>query len=347
LSADGKGSILSIRTSSGDHPAEDVTAYVLDISAADRPIHELDLKWESNSESFVTTISIDASNDLTHWQTIIAAATLAKLRYGEHQLEQNRIALPDRKAEYLRLSWSAGKQGARLSAIKAVFSSVISEPNRSNAILTGTSVKAGYEFDTRGLFPADRVNVILPQKNSIAQITLKSRANLSADWKIRYRGVFHNLSVQGNSLKNTPVLLNPIVTDRYWRMESDDSGGMGTGIPRLEIAWISHELVFLARGDAPFQLAYGSARIGSSQARTDKLFDNISQQEQYELVKQAIPGQETELSGSDMLKPLPPPFPWKKFLLWAVLLAGVGILAWMAWLLYQQMNKESDRKDDL
>ena len=345
LSADGKGSILSIRTNSGEHPGGDISAYILDISMADRPIHELDLKWESNSESFVTTVSLDASNDLTHWQSIIAAATLTKLRYGEHQLEQNRIALPDRKARYLRLSWSAGKQGARLYSVKAEFSPMISEPDRNRMMLEGASVKAGYEFDTQGLFPTDRINVILPQKNSIARITLKSRANSNSEWKIRHRGVFHNLSVQGTMLKNTPVLLNPVITDRYWRIESDDSGGMGTGIPQLEIAWIPHELVFLARGDAPFQLAYGSARIGSSQSGTGRLFDNISQQEQYELVKQAIPGQETELSGSDMLKPLPPPFPWKTFLLWTILTAGVGILAWMAWRLYQQMNKESDRKD--
>lgn len=342
LSGDGKGSILSIQTSAGDLTAGNVTAYILDTSTIDRQIHELELGWESSSDSFVTTVSIDYSNDLTNWIRMINAATLAKFLYGQHQLEQRRITLSGGKAKYLRMSWAAGKQGSQLFSVKALFSPITSEQNRMTSSLIGKPASdkpSVYQFDTQGFFPTDRINLILPQKNSIAQITLKSRANLSSEWKIRYQGVFYNLSVQGSVLNNSPIFLNSAITDRYWRLESDDNIGMGAGIPQLEISWIPHDLLFLARGEAPFQLAYGSSKIKASDTHIDKLFDSVKQ---YDLVQKASPGIEFELSGKDMLKPAPLPVPWKKFVLWTVLLIGVGVLGWMSLRLYRQMSKDSE-----
>ncbi len=338
LSADGRGSILSIQAKSG--AGGNVRAYIIDASAADRAISELEAEWRNEGESFVTTVSVESGDDLTHWRTLVNAATLAKLQYGEHRLDQNRIILPVRKAKYLRISWSAGRQGLELTKLKALFSPVTAEPDRSEIVVSGTAAKDkphAYEFDLKGLFPADRINLSLPQRNSLTQAVLKSRATLKEEWKIRHRGLFYNLIVEDNPLNNAPVSLSPAISDRYWRLETDDSGGMGSGIPLLKISWIPHHLVFLARGEAPFQLVYGSTKIKVPEASMDRLFDNIGK-DQTHLVKKAIPGNETEIGGADNLKPQSPPFPWKKFLLWAVLLVGVLILAWMAYFLYQQMN---------
>jgi len=112
----------------------------------------------------------------------------------------------------------------------------------------------------------------------------------------------------------------------------------------LKISWIPHHLVFLARGEAPYQLAYGSAKIKSPEASMDRLFDSIGK-EQTHLVRKVLPGNETEIGGANNLIPQAPPFPWKKFLLWAVLVVGVLILAWMACLLYRQMNASDKGKN--
>jgi len=347
LSSDGRGSILSIHANTGTQPGENVKAYIIDASATDRAISELEADWRNEGESFVTTVSVESGDDLTHWRTLVNAATLARLQYGEHRLDQNRIVLPVRRAKYLRISWSAGRQGVELTKLKALFSPITSEPDRSEIAISGTAAKDrhySYEFDLKGLFPADRINLILPQRNSLTQAVLKSRANSKEEWKIRHRGLFYNLIVEDNALNNAPVSLTPAISDRYWRLETDDSGGMGSGIPLLKISWIPHNLVFLARGEAPFQLAYGSAKIKSPEASMDRLFDNIGKNQTH-LIKKAIPGNETEIGGADKLKPQEPPFPWKKFLLWAVLVVGVLILAWMAYFLYRQMNAPDKREN--
>lgn len=340
LSADGRGSILSIQTKSGTQPTENIRAYIIDASAADRAVSELEADWRNEGESFVTTVSVECSDDLTHWQTLVSAATLARLQYGEHRLAQNRIVLPARKAKYLRISWSAGRQSFELNSVKALFSPITAEPDRSEISVSGIAAKDKpntYEFDLKGLFPADRINLSLPQRNSLTQAVLKSRANSKEEWKIRHRGLFYNLSVEGNALNNVPVSLSPALSDRYWRLETDDSGGMGSGIPVLKISWIPHRLIFLARGEAPFQLAYGSTKVRAPEASMDRLFDSIGGNQTH-LVRNVLPGNEVEIGGADNLKPQTPPFPWKKFLLWAVLIIGVLVLAWMAWLLYGQMN---------
>ena len=38
------------------------------------------------------------------------------------------------------------------------------------------------------------------------------------------------------------------------------------------------------------------------------------------------------------LRPLPPPVPWQRYLLWALLIGGVLVLLAMAVRLYRQMN---------
>ncbi|HAO20369.1 MAG TPA: hypothetical protein DCQ37_07745 [Desulfobacteraceae bacterium] len=340
LSADGRGSILSIQANSGSQPSQNIRAYIIDASAADRAISELEAEWRNEGESFVTTVSVESGNDLTHWQTLVNAATLAKLQYGEHRLDQNRIVLPAKKAKYLRISWSAGRQGVELTKLNALFSPVTAEPDRAEIAVSGAAAKDkphAYEFDLKGLFPADRINLSLPQRNSLTQAVLKSRATPKEEWKIRHRGLFYNLIVEDNPLNNAPVSLSPAISDRYWRLETDDSGGMGSGMPLLRISWIPHHLVFLARGEAPFQLVYGSTKIKAPEASMDRLFDSIGKNQTH-LVRKVLPGNETEIGGADNLKPQAPPFPWKKFMLWAVLIVGVLILAWMAYFLYRQMN---------
>jgi hypothetical protein len=55
-------------------------------------------------------------------------------------------------------------------------------------------------------------------------------------------------------------------------------------------------------------------------------------------IKRAVVGKRIELGGEQALQPAPRGLPWKKLLLWGVLLLGVGVLAFMARSLVQEMK---------
>ena len=73
-------------------------------------------------------------------------------------------------------------------------------------------------------------------------------------------------------------------------------------------------------------LAYGSARIAPEEQKqgANGVLAQIMGGERNELIRNATALPETVLGGEEMLVPAPLPTPWKTYLLWAVLVIGVG-----------------------
>lgn len=132
----------------------------------------------------------------------------------------------------------------------------------------------------------------------------------------------------------------PATTDRYWRIQVEgSSGGLGAGIPQLEVGWLPHRLVFVARGPGPFRLAFGSSREGLCNLRDDALLATLQDRQQGKIrPASATAGPVETLGGAAALRPRIAPATWKRWLLWGALILGVGMLAGMAYRLYRQME---------
>jgi len=54
------------------------------------------------------------------------------------------------------------------------------------------------------------------------------------------------------------------VSDRYWRL-APEGGSTGDPLspPTLALGWTPHELRFVAQGEPPYTVAFGSAAVGS------------------------------------------------------------------------------------
>src|SRR4029434_2346674 len=122
----------------------------------------------------------------------------------------------------------------------------------------GRAEKPGeYVFDAGGYFPIDRARLHLPEPNTVVQEELFARNRGDQPWRQVTRGVAYRLR-RGEGEVTSPELTMGTTTDRYWLVRVDErGGGLGTGVPKLEIGWVPHQLVFAARGAPPFQLAYG------------------------------------------------------------------------------------------
>ncbi|MCP4115804.1 MAG: DUF3999 domain-containing protein [Desulfobacteraceae bacterium] len=347
----GDGAIINVESDAArtGKPPE-LSGYLIDATGHEKQIHKLHINWQAKEENFVTTVSVEYSNDLTRWSPLVPRATLVQMQFSGHEITQKRLQLPPGTAQYLRLSWPAGRDGIEVKEILAVEQTGKPERKREWTPLKGTPGPddnnkqiTAYEYHSPGRLPVDRVRFRFAEKNTLVKATLFSRPDPEATWRHRQRGIFYDLSFDHTTLVLDTISLDQS-SDRFWRVELEGipSGDPGD-IPVIELGWQPHELLFVARGKGPFMLAYGSARLGREELNSSPagLLAQVMGRDGDALLKEAALLPKNVLGGPDLLVPEPPPLPWKKWLLWGVLVAGVGIIARMALSLGKGMNKES------
>ena len=98
-------------------------------------------------------------------------------------------------------------------------------------------------------------------------------------------------------------------------------------------------MTFLARGSGPYMLAMGGHDVVSAEQPVEQLLRALDQKNDIIYPVAVAVGERMVLGGEDRLKPGPPPVPWRKLVLWSVLVGGVLLLAGMAVGLMRQMSK--------
>jgi hypothetical protein len=341
---DRTGSIVNV-TTDGAVSTRKVVAYLLDASLLDRPVSALEVELQPIAEGSVIKVTVESSNDLEHWTTMMTGATIIRLRYGDRSLERRTIELEPVKAKYFRLSSPDSIEMPQLKGVIArLAASAIEMPRQWKEVPAAAKNEKPdeYSFDTAGHMPVDRIRVILPQDNTLVSATFYSRTDTGKPWIPRQSSLLYRLRIKGMDVTGPDIVLPP-VTDRYWLMRVEHGGGgLGNGIPQLRFGWVPEKLVFVARGNAPFTLAYGSARARLDAGQGEALLTRFRELQQGNTVTRvAVTGPQMVLGGAAVLRPAITPQNWKSAVLWAALALGVALLAWMATRLFKQLDKSS------
>lgn len=335
------GSIIRLVPRQGAVVAETaaVPAYIIDMSRLDRTVDELEFDLAGGEGAYIRRIALEYSNDLNSWHSLVGDATLARLDYGGRSLHKNTVKLPNRRSKYLRIHWLDDAGGLQIKRVRATLNTVHSSRDRSWSEVDG-SVSSGnentYDFDTRGVFPVDRANVVLPEDNTLIEAVLRSRPDPGVPWRTRYSGLFYALRVKGSQLESGPVSLEPR-PDRYWQLQVKTRDGLGARPPKLRFAWVPNDLYFLARGEGPYTLAFGNGRIGPPGRPIEALMNVLGDDQAAALTGVAQTGKAVSLMGKRALKP-ELSIPWERILLWGVLVVGVVVIAVMAMRQFRQLN---------
>jgi len=250
--------------------------------------------------------------------------------------------------------------GAELDALRAEPGDARIDVARQWETVSGRLVadKTGdYAFDMQGVFPADRVRFELPQANTVVQVELFSRARNDAPWRPVTRGTAYRLRRDGAEVSSPDFAMSENA-DRYWLLRVDQKGGgLGTGEPKLLLGWVPNEIVWVARGNPPFTLAYGSRDAKPSAYTIESLIPGYrrdadldaklasTEQSSAASVKAVEADAPAVLGGQRALEER---IDVKRWTLWAALVLGVALLGWMAWRLLKQMDKakSSQRRPD-
>ncbi len=345
------GHIIDIKNRAGGR-GQRVVAYLLDLSRLNQAVQALNLSWLPSDKGFIRAVNVAKSNDLRRWQRLATKSTVASLKYGGRRLERRSIKLGDVRARYLRLSWSGKTAPFRLDGVQAIPVNRYAERPRHWTALTAqlaTDKPGEYVYDLGGLMPIDRLRINLAERDTLVSAQLFSRNGPDETWAFRAGGLLYQLTIGGKSLNNADFIIRPAGA-RYWRLAVDRTeGGVGRSAPSLVMGWLPQQLVFVARGQGPFKLAYGSARptIQPTASTVDSLLQRYRSESSDDLgLRPARPGAPRTLGGLTALQPPPPPVSWKKWLLWLILGAGVVLLGWMAWRWLHQLGSPAECLDE-
>jgi Protein of unknown function (DUF3999) len=329
---------ISVATRDGEATEERLLGgYVLDASALEEPLMALAFALPAAGPPTMH-VRVDASDDLANWRTVVTDATLVNLEYAGRRLTRDRVEFPPTKAGYFRLSWSPGRPAMEFTSVKGEFGDrAVEVPRQWREVICtpAPSAESDFECDLGGPFPVDRVAVDLAQVNSVVPAQFFARASPKDPWQPLASAVFYRLQQPGGEISNAPLAIGAH-GQRYWLVRIDPrSGGLGVDAPRASFGWQPQEVVFAARGAAPFVLAYGSRAATSGALPIATLVPG------YDIAKGlpanigvARQGAPVPLGGMQRMRE---PIDTKRWLLWASLVLAAMVLGWMAWRLSREM----------
>ena len=323
-----EGTLVEVQPQGEIEAGEEVLrGWLLDTSAITAPLDQLILDWSTEREGF-QRFSIEASNDLQHWQRW-GEGQVARLSFADELVEQRVVTLPGRTARYLRLLWSTPQSAPTLTSAQLVSTRPGVLPLSWSPTINGRVEKPGvYVWQLPVALPLERMKVDIAQPNSLAPATLYARRDSNAPWQMIDSGLLYRLTQNGQDAVQDEMELPGNVVQQL-KLEVDDrGGGLGKDAPKLSFAVRATQLVFLARGAPPYSLAIGNDKIEGASLPLTTLVPGVTPEKAASFGKASLavapaPAMTPALpvaSGPD----------WKRIGLWSVLVLGVVFLGWMA-----------------
>lgn len=331
------GRLISLQSRHRGVSGSAAESWLFDLSALRQPAQALLLEWPVPANGFSTEARLEGSDDLKAWQAL-ATAPLLDLAFGGQRLQQKRVPFPASRFRYLRLMTRQPLPALSAAAVDTLPAAALVPERWLEVPGRAGDAPGEYVFDLGARLVATRLELKLPQPNTVAPVEWLVRERQRDDWRSVTRATLYRLRRDGADMAS-PALATGTQAGRYWLLRVDPrAGGLGSGTPVLRLAWRPSQLVFLVRGTPPFTLAFGQRDAAPVQLPLASLLPGYRPGMEADLPL-ASTGPAIPLGGRNAPAPgaedaTPPD--WKRWLLWGILLLGVGLLAAMARSLLRQ-----------
>jgi len=334
------GEVIDIQSGGTEHNANQrLVGYLLDLREWKQAIETLKFSWKAGEDiSFIRKLELSVSDDLSNWKSVSQDNTLVNLSYQKNILIEDTLKLSIASAKYLRVIYADNKPGLEINNITVsnTQSSLKNEINWKRSVVSqhgdSEKTKAGeYYFNHELKTTLNKLRVKLPENNTVVKVNVFSRANKDNIWRHRGSAVLYRLSVDGINIQHTDISVNSS-RDTQWKLQIDQQGGgIGSGLPEIYLAWQPQQLVFVARGQAPYTLVWGSARVPPVTQDASKILVGVNQKSITSMLANAI-WLDNTVSNVNLrsLETANKPVNWRQWFLWAVLVIAALLLIWMA-----------------
>jgi hypothetical protein len=202
-------------------------------------------------------------------------------------------------------------------------------PSAKDTKETNTAASRGVDFDLGGPLPIAGIDLQWTSGTHVAPVRAWGRSRGDEAWRELGAAVFYRLDRQG-AVSNSPTW--PLRTNaRYLRVVPDErAAALDPAQLRLRVQAELAHLVFATQGQAPYRMQIGSADATTAALPIAALVPSLG--DERGRFGAATVGDWTEIAGAarrdDAKQREAALRPW---LLWAVLIGGVVVLAFMVW----------------
>ncbi|WP_010464603.1 DUF3999 domain-containing protein [Acidovorax radicis] len=343
--------------------AQTVRGALLDARSVQLPVARMALDADLPAGQPVT-FTVQASRDLKNWRplaetvlyradaagtpTTTTAPSAAPGRLGSEHIDLQRADLKD---HYLRVTWGDAAvtlRGATLATSRGmgprerVSASMAVPPLGNNP----RELVFALPFAT----PVAALKITPQGSNVLLPVRVLGRNDREQPWAHLASATVYRMSTGGKEQTNAPVELGG-ASVREVKIEADARSAGFAAAPELALQFEPAQLVFLASGQGPFTLAAGlpgASAAASAFLPLASLVPGYQPQQENTLPLALADVARADITGG---KPAGGPLvaaaaasdglSTRSWVLWAVLLAGVGALGLMAWLLMRQTKPAS------
>ena len=331
------GTLISVQGRRQGAGAPRAVAWLVDASQLQKPIRALVVDWDAGPGSEIAKLNVEASDDLKSWRLVASRAPVVRLEQAGEKLTQPRVELGAERAKYLRVSAEPGAFALR--AVQAELEEVLKPPPRSRRTVSASAgAKPGeYLFDLGARLPVEALRIVLPAANSVAPFAVAARDAQSGPWQSVASATFYRLVRDGAEIESPPLAIGRRPA-RYWSIQLDPRSPAIGAAPALEAEWRPAQLVFVARGEGPYQLAFGNPDARRAILAVSELIPGYEPRAELKLPEASVGAVQATAGGDGAWRTLMGDTSPRKALLWAVLLGAVVALGAMAWGLRRQMR---------
>lgn len=319
---------LSLDTTLSHGSTHSVQNILVDVRAPDQDIEGIAFDLAFDAPDFSADVAVEASDDLQHWRTVLASATVAQLRQGGQALLRRHIELPPQRATYLRIRVLGSDQKIPLRALQLLFAGAgpvrqVSARQWLDADFVRAEGRA-FVYRMPAPVPAEQLNIVLGDDNSLANFSVSMREPEDKNWT--YVGQLTAFRMRGAGLALDNEAMDIAISRRpEWRIESSIDL---TKAPVLKFAYRPETWLLLTHGAPPYVVAAGSPWAHHDdfplQAMVDQARGKYGQN-WHPLAAQLGPQKD---AGGDAALRAYNPSQIKTWLLWAVLALGaIGVIA--------------------
>lgn len=308
-----------------------LSAYVVDTRSAEVAFDAVEFTWPDSLSGFMGRVTVEASDNLEDWR-LVGAGAVADLREESVAIEQRRITITATDSDFLRLSWGGLPSRWSLAAVHGVQRTETPQFSRQVLLLDSggrDDSDNGLLFDVGGNIRVDRINLELPEVNTVISADILYWDDGMDRWQRAGGGTFHHIRRGDNSVTSEPLKIPPVRASR-WKVVL--SRGRQETPLALALGWFPDRLLFVAQGEPPYTLGVGRPSAGEEAFPEERILGDRSIQQLAGTggaVAAATLGERFPLGGLERELP-PQPVAWRTILLWGGLVIVVVFVGWMA-----------------
>ncbi len=323
----------------------DPNSLLIDASAAiGQQVVSLTLDWSfATAGNRVFYVDLKGSDDLANWRPLLNRHKLIELDTGGRVVLENSLPLNKAAFNFYQLVFHS-PEVPFINQVKAkTLREFLNQPIQWNEVgMIQVSDRADYghsiEWDVGGYFPIEGIRLGFDYPNLMAEVRLFSKPNPTAPWRLVSQGSVYDVG-EGDMSMFKNQLEFPTNQHRYWRLTSQSTIKQ-QWVSEISFAWRAHRVQFLAQGEGPFTLRFGSNQVNSWPP--NQWYQTLKPSMKQNLFSSALSlGELVELAQSKASKPeVKNEFNYSRWVFWSLLAVVLVVLGIMAVRLLREVGDE-------